>query len=113
MSGAASAAATPPSVAPEAEPPALAVAHLGHAFGPRIVLDDVSFTIRSGERVALLGLNGAGKTTLFSLVTRLYNHGGGTIRIFGHEIMREPSEALARFGVVFQKPTMDSELSVA
>ena len=96
---------------PEALP--LSVAGLSHAFGKRQALRDVSFELNRGDRTMLLGLNGAGKTTLFSLITRLYNHRGGSIRIFGWEIKRKPSEALARLGVVFQLPTLDPDLSVA
>jgi ABC-2 type transport system ATP-binding protein len=86
---------------------------LSHAFGERQVLRDVSFTLHCGERMVLLGLNGAGKTTLFSLVTRLYDHQSGAIRIFGREIREKPSEALARIGVVFQQSTLDLDLTVA
>lgn len=93
--------------------PPLAVAGLSHAFGARQALADVSFKLERGDRTMLLGLNGAGKTTLFSLITRLYNHRSGSIRIFGWEISKKPSEALARLGVVFQLPTLDPDLSVA
>jgi ABC-2 type transport system ATP-binding protein len=91
---------------------ALAVEGVSHAFGPREVLHDVSFRIRPGEFTVLLGLNGAGKTTLFSLVTRLYHGRAGIIRIFGFDVQRQSSEALARIGVVFQLPTLDLDLSV-
>jgi ABC-2 type transport system ATP-binding protein len=99
--------------APSDDALALEVAGLSHAFGDRPVLSDVSFTLHRGERMVLLGLNGAGKTTLFSLITRLYDHRGGAIRIFGREIKEQPSEALARIGVVFQQPTLDLDLTVA
>jgi ABC-2 type transport system ATP-binding protein len=95
------------------EAPPLVVAGLSHAFGQRQALREVSFELNRGDRAMLLGLNGAGKTTLFSLITRLYNHRGGSIRIFGWEIKEKPSEALARLGVVFQLPTLDPDLSVA
>jgi ABC-2 type transport system ATP-binding protein len=91
----------------------LVVRGLSHAFGERQALREVSFEINRGDRTMLLGLNGAGKTTLFSLITRLYNHRSGSIRIFGSEIKEKPSEALARLGVVFQMPTLDLELSIA
>jgi ABC-2 type transport system ATP-binding protein len=91
---------------------ALAVAGLGHAYGRRAVLQGVSFSIRPGEFTALLGLNGAGKTTLFSLITRLYAHRGGSIRIFGVSLDEEPEAALSMIGVVFQQPTLDLDLTV-
>jgi ABC-2 type transport system ATP-binding protein len=95
------------------EPPALAVEGLSHAFGDRGVLHEARFEIHAGERAILLGLNGAGKTTLFSLVTRLYDHRSGSIRIFGTEVKKNPSAALARIGVVFQQPTLDLDLTVS
>jgi ABC-2 type transport system ATP-binding protein len=99
--------------APGSGAAALDVAELSHAFGDRRVLSDVSFTLHRGDRMVLLGLNGAGKTTLFSLITRLYDHRAGAIRIFGREIKEKPSEALSRIGVVFQQPTLDLDLTVA
>jgi len=99
--------------APNSEALPLVVEKLSHAFGQRQALREVSFELNRGDRTMLLGLNGAGKTTLFSLITRLYNHRGGSIRIFGWEIKQKPSEALARLGVVFQLPTLDPDLTVA
>jgi ABC-2 type transport system ATP-binding protein len=93
-------------------PLALAVERLGHAFGARRVLHDVSFTICPGEFAVLLGLNGAGKSTLFSLVTRLYAHREGAIRVFGAEIDSGPAASLARMGIVFQQSTLDLDLTV-
>ena len=96
-------------VSPE---PALRVAEVSHAFGPRRALDQVGFALRPGDFTVLLGLNGAGKTTLFSLITGLYHCGRGSIRIFGHDISIDPSPALARIGVVFQQSTLDLDLTV-
>ena len=98
---------------PAATEAALVVEGLGHRFGAREVLRQVSFTLNPHAFTVLLGLNGAGKTTLFSLVTRLYDHDSGAIRIFGAEIKEHPSEALARIGVVFQQATLDLDLTVA
>ena len=92
--------------------PALAVGGLGHRFGPRRVLKDVSFSIAPGDFTVLLGLNGAGKTTLFSLATRLYAQSEGTIRIFGMDIRERMLECLRQMGIVFQQPTLDLDLSV-
>jgi ABC-2 type transport system ATP-binding protein len=92
--------------------PALAVEGLGHRFGPRRVLKDVSFSIVPGDFTVLLGLNGAGKTTLFSLATRLYAQGEGTIRIFGMDIRERMLECLRQMGIAFQQPTLDLDLTV-
>ena len=93
--------------------PALDVAGLSHSFGSRRVLEDVSFQVQPGGFTALLGPNGAGKTTLFALITRLHHAGAGRVAVFGHDMRRQPSAALARMGVVFQQPTLDLDLTVA
>ena len=92
--------------------PALSVAGVGHAYGARRALAEVTFNVRRGGFTALLGLNGAGKTTLFSLITRLFDTKIGSISVLGHRIDREPGEALRRLGVVFQARTLDLDLSV-
>ncbi|MBV8335586.1 MAG: ATP-binding cassette domain-containing protein, partial [Alphaproteobacteria bacterium] len=94
------------------ELPALSIEELGHRFGQRRVLSDVSFAVAPGDFTVLLGLNGAGKTTLFSLATRLYVQREGVIRIFGNDIREHPSECLRQMGVVFQQPTLDLDLTV-
>jgi ABC-2 type transport system ATP-binding protein len=91
---------------------ALSVESVSHSYGPRKALDNVSVAVAPGRFVALLGLNGAGKSTLFSLVTRLFAIQTGRIRLFGHDVIRQPGEALRLLGVVFQPRTLDLDLSV-
>jgi ABC-2 type transport system ATP-binding protein len=91
---------------------ALEVEGLSHSFGTRRALDGVGFTLMPGDFTVLLGPNGAGKTTLFALITRLHHAHGGRISVFGRDMRREPSLALARMGVVFQQPTLDLDLTV-
>lgn len=91
---------------------ALRVDGVTHAFGSKKALDDVSIEAPAGAFTALVGQNGAGKTTLFSLITRLYNNTSGSIRVLGHDVRRQPAQALARLGVVFQARTLDLELTV-
>ena len=99
--------------APAAATPALAVAGVSHSFGRVRALDAVSFEVLPGSFTVLLGQNGAGKTTLFSLITRLYNTRHGGIRVYGYDIQRQPSEALARIGAVFQQRSLDLDLTIA
>src|SRR3979490_3445726 len=92
--------------------PALSVEGVSHSYGPRKALDNVSVAVAPGRFVALLGLNGAGKSTLVLLVTRLFAIQTGRIRLFGHDVIRQPGEALRLLGVVFQPRTLDLDLSV-
>src|SRR5688572_11445318 len=91
---------------------ALEVVAVSHLYGKKRALNNVSFTIAPGSFTVLLGLNGAGKTTLFSLISHLYDTRQGAIRIFGHDIVRAPGEALRRLGIVFQARTLDLDLTV-
>ncbi|MRX51547.1 ATP-binding cassette domain-containing protein [Paracoccus sp. S-4012] len=93
-------------------PAALEIAGVSHAFGTVRALDGVSLTVPAGAFVALLGVNGAGKSTLVNLATRLYDGGGGSIRIAGHDLRRDPGAALASLGVVFQSRALDADLTV-
>jgi ABC-2 type transport system ATP-binding protein len=85
---------------------------VSHSFGARRALDGVSLSVAATSFTVLLGLNGAGKSTLFSLITRLYATRAGGIRIFGHDVAREPGAALRRLGVVFQSRALDVDISV-
>ena len=92
---------------------ALRITGLSHNFGSVQALSDVSLTVPRGSFTALLGVNGAGKTTLFSLVTRLYSNVSGSIEVAGHDLRRQPAQAMARLGVVFQSRALDADLMVA
>src|ERR1700736_1317065 len=85
-----------------AQTPETEVDHVSHRYGARVALKDVSLAVRQSSFTVLLGLNGAGKSTLFSLITRLYAIRSGQIRIFGHDVTKEPGAALSKLGVVFQ-----------
>ncbi len=90
----------------------LSVRNVSYDYGEKRALDDVSFHVPQGAFCALLGPNGAGKSTLFSLLTRLFTTAQGIIEIAGFDMSRQPREALAQIGVVFQQPTLDLDLTV-
>ena len=61
--------------------------HIKLSYGPRIVLDDVSFTVAPGEKAGLIGVNGAGKSSLLKIIAGLQDADGGTIILphtYGH-----------------------------
>src|SRR5713101_7625412 len=66
-------------------------------------LTDLSFTVKPGETLAIVGRNGAGKTTLFKLICRLYDPSAGRILIDGIDIRDfDPNELRAQIGAMFQ-----------
>ena len=65
----------------------LQVTNILLAYGPRLVLDNVSFTVAPGEKAGLIGVNGAGKSSLLKIVARVQEADGGTVmlpRSFGY-----------------------------
>jgi ABC-type multidrug transport system fused ATPase/permease subunit len=69
----------------------------------RFVIKNVSFTIKPGETIVLVGLNGAGKTTLIKLLTRLYDPTEGQILLDGHDIREyDVGQLYNMFGIIFQ-----------
>lgn len=84
------------SIDPEA--PAIYVGDLVKSFKGRRVLDGVSFSVRSGERVALLGPNGAGKTTTILTVLGVVAPDSGTVRLRGLPIPAQRRRAMERTG---------------
>ncbi len=92
--------------------PAVDVSHVGHRYGDRRALDDVSFEVRPGEIFGLLGPNGGGKTTLFRIVSTLMLPAEGRVRVFGADVVTSPTAARRGMGVVFQSPALDTRLTV-
>jgi branched-chain amino acid transport system ATP-binding protein len=69
-----------------ASPHALEILNLNKAFGGLPVTQDISLSIRPGERRLIIGPNGAGKTTLFNQVTGDLRPGSGQVKLFGSDI---------------------------
>ncbi|MBQ0713222.1 MAG: ATP-binding cassette domain-containing protein [Porticoccus sp.] len=92
---------------------AVNVQNTSYYYGRDCALNNINFTLKSGQFLALLGANGAGKTTLFSLLTRLLQSPSGSIELFGHHLQASPGKALQQMGIVFQQSTLDLDLTVA
>ncbi|WP_417689422.1 ABC transporter ATP-binding protein [Roseibium sp.] len=91
----------------------LTLQNISKHFDGRTVVDDVSFDIKPGERVALLGHNGAGKTTLFKIMLGFLRSESGKVTVLG----KEPGSAAARAAsaylpeaVAFQKSLTGTEV---
>ncbi len=87
------------------------VQNLVKTFGTFTAVDDVSFEVAEGEIFAFLGPNGAGKTTTIRMLTTLLNPTGGSIELDGLNPETNQNEARRRFGIVFQDPSLDGELT--
>ncbi|AEV88232.1 multidrug ABC transporter ATPase [Actinoplanes sp. SE50] len=82
--------------------PVIEVRDLRMRYGPREVLDGISFTARPGEVIALLGPNGAGKTTTIEILEGFRRRSAGHVRVLGADPERGDERWRARLGVVLQ-----------
>ena len=74
-------------------------------------VDDISFRVDKGEIFAFLGPNGAGKSTTIKMLTTLLEPTSGTITLNDCDPVKEPDTARRSFGIVFQDPSLDDELT--
>jgi ABC-2 type transport system ATP-binding protein len=87
------------------------VQNLVRKFGDFQAVKDISFEVKPGELFAFLGPNGAGKTSTIKMLTTLLQPTSGTIRIDGMDPAKQQNEVRSRFGIVFQDPSIDGELT--
>jgi ABC-2 type transport system ATP-binding protein len=80
-------------------------------FGDVTAVDGISFDVKKGEIFAFLGPNGAGKSTTIKMLTTMLRPTSGELRLAGHDVTRERDSARKAFGIVFQDPSLDEELS--
>jgi len=92
----------------------LSAHNLLKSYKSRIIVNDVSFDVNSGEVVGLLGPNGAGKTTSFYMVVGLIKADSGSIRLDDQDITRLPMHARAQRGLGYlpQEASVFRKLSV-
>jgi len=78
--------------------------------GKVLAVDDISIDIKKGEIFALLGPNGAGKTTTISMLATLLDPTEGEATVNNYDVKKEPDKVRKSIGVVFQEPSLDSEM---
>ena len=74
-------------------------------------VDGISFSVTPGELFALLGPNGAGKTTTISILTTTLLPTSGAALVAGHDVAQNPSAVRQNVGIIFQKPSLDLNLT--
>lgn len=89
----------------------ISVDHLTKKFGDFTAVNDISFSVAKGEIVAFLGPNGAGKTTTIKMLTTLLAPTTGLVHLNGSDVITHQEDARRTFGIVFQDPSLDDELT--
>lgn len=91
--------------------PAIEVKELTKKFGDFTAVDNISFEVGYGEIFAFLGPNGAGKSTTIKMLTTLLQPFSGEMKVNGFDPIRQQDETRKSFGIVFQDPSLDDELT--
>jgi branched-chain amino acid transport system ATP-binding protein len=78
---------------------ALEIKGLTKRYGAMVAVNDLSFSVSTGETLGICGPNGAGKTTLFDVITGLVPASEGSIRFFGRDITGASAQELCRLGL--------------
>ncbi len=87
------------------------VNHLTKQFGKFTAVNDISFSVNKGELFALLGPNGAGKSTTIKMLTTLLKPTSGELFLNGYNVVKQQDSARKSFGIVFQDPSLDNDLT--
>lgn len=87
------------------------IENLVKKFDDFVAVDGISFDVAQGEIFAFLGPNGAGKTTTIKMLTTLLKPTSGILRVDGHNPEKNQHSVRKIFGIVFQDPSLDDELT--
>lgn len=91
--------------------PAIEVKNLVKKFKNTTAVDDISFSVETGECFGLLGPNGAGKTTTINMLVTLLKPTSGFASVAGYDVSTSKNEVRRNLGIVFQEPALDSKLT--
>ena len=76
-------------------------------YGPTRIIEDISFAVKAGDRLAVLGRNGMGKTTLLATLMGLTTRHGGAVAIGGEDVTAKRTSARAGLGIGYVPQTRD------
>ncbi|MBD2012988.1 ABC transporter ATP-binding protein [Microcoleus sp. FACHB-53] len=93
-------------------PSAVSLQNVHKTYDKVPVVNDLSFTIESGEMFGLLGPNGAGKSTTIRMLTTLTRPSSGQIEVAGYDVVRNRQQVKENIGVVLQQISVDADLTV-
>ncbi len=94
-----------------AEKSIISVTNLTKKFNSLVAVDNVTFDVKKGEIFAFLGPNGAGKSTTIKMLTTLLRPTKGKMAINGYNPLTDQDQTRNSFGIVFQDPSVDDELT--
>lgn len=80
-------------------------------FGDFTAVNDISFSVEEGQIFAFLGPNGAGKSTTIKMLTTLLKPTSGKLKLSGFDVVKNQLSVRRSFGIVFQDPSLDDELT--
>jgi len=92
--------------------PAIEISRLTKRYGALTAVDDVSLTVEAGDFFGFLGPNGAGKTTTINSIVGLAKITSGTIKLFGHDVVKDWRAARRLVGIAPQEYNFDRYLSI-
>ncbi len=93
-------------------PSAVSLQNVHKTYDKVPVVNDLSFTIESGEMFGLLGPNGAGKSTTIRMLTTLTRPSSGQIEVAGYDVVQNRQQVKENIGVVLQQISVDADLTV-
>ena len=89
----------------------LSVKNVKKKISGKMIIHDVSFEVKAGEIFGFLGPNGSGKTTTIRMLVDLIKPTEGEIKICGHNVQRDPEEALQHIGCIVENPEVYSYMT--
>ena len=88
------------------------VSNFSYSYGDLVAVKDISFQVKKGEVFSFLGPNGAGKSTVINTLITLLPLQKGMVQIAGYDLKTEQESVRQSIGIVFQKITLDKDMTV-